>query len=82
MSDWCELGIYRHFKNEKLYEVIGQAIHSETREEMVIYKALYHSSEFGIEQLWTRPKTMFFEHVIHNGHAVPRFKKIADSDNY
>ena len=76
MINDSELGKYRHFKNEKLYEVIGQAIHSETREEMVIYKALYHCDEFGIDQLWVRPKVMFFENVIHNGHTVSRFQKI------
>ena len=65
MINDSELGKYRHFKNEKLYEVIGYAIHSETREEMIIYKALYHCDEFGIDPLWVRPKEMFFENVIH-----------------
>lgn len=76
MINDSELGKYRHFKNEKLYEVIGQAIHSETREEMVIYKALYHCDEFGIDQLWVRPKAMFFEQMNHNGDIVPRFQKV------
>lgn len=76
MLDNSLLGKYQHFKNEKLYEVIGQAIHSETREEMIIYKALYHCEEFGSDQIWVRPKTMFFENVVHNGHTVPRFQKV------
>ena len=42
-------GFYRHFKG-KLYEVIGTATHSETREPMVVYRALY--GEYG---LWVRP---------------------------
>lgn len=70
------IGKYRHFKNKKLYEVIGQAIHSETREEMVIYKALYCCDEFGSDQIWVRPKIMFFEHIAHNGQTQPRFQKV------
>jgi hypothetical protein len=70
------LGKYRHFKNEKLYEVIGQAIHSETREEMIIYKALYHCEQYGSDQIWVRPKAMFLEKVVHNGHTFPRFQKV------
>jgi len=71
-------GYYQHFKNGKLYEVIGQAIHSETREEMIIYKALYHCEQFGENQTWVRPKTMFFEQVNHNGLTVPRFRKMGN----
>ena len=70
-----KLGRYKHYKG-KLYEVIGLARHSETLEELVIYKALYDSEEFGNNALWTRPKSMFFENVIIDGKEIPRFKHI------
>jgi len=62
------LGIYRHFKGN-LYEVLAIARHSETREAMVVYRALY--GDFGV---WVRPLAMFAEHVIHGGHRVERFR--------
>lgn len=71
-------GKYRHYKNEQLYEVIGKALHSETQEEMIVYRALYHCDKFGDNQLWIRPMQMFFEKVIHNGQLVPRFQQIDD----
>ena len=69
---------YRHYKTEKLYQIIGIALHSETYEEMVIYKALYHCEQFGDGQVWARPKKMFFEELAYNGEIVPRFKYIED----
>ena len=51
------LGFYRHYKGND-YEVIGVAEHSETREHLVVYRALY--GEFG---LWVRPLAMFTETV-------------------
>ena len=65
-------GIYRHYKGN-LYEVLGIALHSETREEVVVYRALHKSEEFGKNTLWVRPKKMFMEKVIINGKEVPRF---------
>lgn len=65
-------GRYRHYKG-KLYEVIGLARHSETLEELVVYKALYDSAEFGKNALWARPKGMFFDKIIIDGKEINRF---------
>lgn len=69
-------GKYLHFRSKKLYEVIGLARHSETLEEMVVYKALYHCETFGDNQIWVRPMKMFFEQVFHEGQMTPRFLKV------
>ena len=65
-------GIYEHYKGKR-YEVIGQALHSETLEIVVIYKALYQG-DFPQGMLWVRPLTMFQENVFVNGKSVPRFQ--------
>ncbi len=70
-------GIYKHYKG-KLYEVIGIARHSETLEELVVYKALYESKEFGRNAVWVRPKAMFAEKVVVDGNEVPRFEFIRE----
>ena len=74
MEKKAKLGKYQHYKG-KTYEVIGVARHSETMEEMVVYRALYESEEFGKNALWARPLKMFLEEVtLDNGQKVPRFK--------
>lgn len=62
-------GIYRHYKGN-LYEVIGSVRHSETLEELILYKALYKSEG---ENLWVRPGKMFSEQVEVEGKRVLRF---------
>jgi hypothetical protein len=68
-------GKYQHYKGN-FYEVIGIARHSETQEELVVYKALYDSEEFGKQALWVRPKKMFLENVAVDGRKVPRFRSV------
>ena len=67
-------GKYRHFKGNE-YEVIGTANHSETMEEMVVYRALY--GEFG---LWVRPASMWEETVERDGKTYQRFTYIGDEE--
>ena len=68
-------GIYRHYKGD-LYEVIGIGKHSETLENLVLYKALYNSEEFGDSMLWVRPLDMFVQEVVVEGKSVPRFLRL------
>ncbi len=65
-----QIGKYQHYKG-KQYEVIGIARHSETLEELVVYKALYKPEG---ENLWVRPLKMFLENVNFEGKEIPRFK--------
>lgn len=65
-----KLGKYRHYKGKE-YIAIGVARHSETLEELIVYRALY-----GNRALWARPLKMFWEKVEVRGKKMPRFKFI------
>ncbi len=65
-------GKYRHFKGND-YEVIGIAKHTETLEEVVVYRALY-----GEHGLWVRPVSMWEEEVDRDGYKGPRYVYIGD----
>jgi len=67
-------GIYKHYKGN-LYQVIEVATHSETQEELVVYRTLY-----GDYSMWVRPLTMFQELVSFEGEQVPRFRFVEPSD--
>lgn len=69
-----KIGKYIHSKSGREYEVVGVAHHSEDLSELVVYKALYDSEEFGPNALWVRPKAMFEEMVEIEGNMVPRFR--------
>ncbi len=55
-------GIYRHYKGD-YYIVEDIATHSETGEELVIYRGLYDGKKFGQHHLCARPKDMFLEEI-------------------
>ncbi len=62
-------GKWKHFKGT-IYEVIGVGKHSETLEEMVVYK---HDGE-----LWVRPKNMFLETIERDGKRMKRFEFVEE----
>lgn len=65
-------GRYRHFKGKE-YELLEIATHSETLEQMVVYRALY-----GDRGIWVRPASMWSETVEKDGYSGPRFQYIGD----
>lgn len=60
------LGTYKHYKGE-MYEVIGNAKHSETLEDMVVYRSLEN------DRVWVRPSAMFIEPMAKDGNSISRF---------
>ena len=68
------LGVYRHYKGNT-YEVTGFAKHSETLEDMVIYKPLY-----GDGDTWVRPFSMWDNPIEVDGKTVKRFDFIGKKE--
>lgn len=67
-------GRYQHYKGND-YIVVGVARHSETEEELVVYR-----QDYGERGLWVRPKAMFLEMVELDGQQVPRFRFIGPEE--
>ena len=67
-----KLGRYRHFKGME-YEVLFVAKHSETCEDMVVYRALY-----GERTVWVRPAAMFLETIEREGKLMQRFTYLGE----
>lgn len=65
-----ELGLYQHYKGE-LYEVLGVGKHSETLEELVVYRKYQDD----LDKFWVRPISMWSEEVKL---GIPRFRKVVD----
>lgn len=65
-------GRYRHYKGKE-YTVIGIARHSETEEQVVVYR-----QEYGELGLWVRPLAMFQETVTVEEKEVPRFELLQE----
>lgn len=63
-------GLYQHYKGN-MYKVLEIAKHSETLEDMVVYKAMY-----GEGVVWIRPLSMFEEIIEKDGKMIERFKFI------
>ena len=70
-------GIYRHYKGNR-YEVVNTAIHTETKEVLIVYKALYET-DINNDGLWVRPLKMFKENVQVDGKTIPRFEYIGNT---
>lgn len=67
-------GLYQHYKGN-YYQVLGLCRHSETLEEMVVYRGLY--GDYG---LWVRPKSLFEGTLLHEGKEMPRFQFVRTLD--
>ena len=89
--------IVKHFKREMqteddlkkipyiyLYEIVGLATHSETRDQLVIYKALYDKDQRGNYKLYARPLEMFCSEVDHKKYPEIkqkyRFESVKDGE--
>jgi len=70
MGNKIKTGKYRHFKGKE-YEVLYLAKHSETMEDLVVYRALY--GDYGI---WVRPAYMWNEEIERDGKKFRRFEYI------
>ena len=72
MRNNIKLGRYRHYKGKE-YQVMGVAEHSETGEDLVVYRKLYD-----YYSMWVRPIGMFLEEVEVDGKKMHRFEFLGE----
>ena len=70
-------GKYRHFKGS-IVEVLGIALHTETKEEMVVYVHPDKIEGYEENSMWVRPRPMFFGEKEVDEVIVPRFVKLEE----
>ena len=63
-------GIYEHYSGKR-YQIIAVARHTETLEELAVYKTLYDG------ETWVRPAAMFAERIVLNGVEQARFQLVS-----
>ena len=71
-------GLYQHYKNGDRYNVLECVLHTETSEDMVLYKQAI-IPEVSTPRGFVQPTNRFMGTVVHNGNEVPRFKRVPDS---
>jgi len=71
-----KIGKYKHYKGD-IMEVVGRALHSETLEELVLYKHV-SGERMNEDYYWVRPLAMFIEDVEIDGKKMPRFEYLGD----
>lgn len=82
--------IVKHFKHERcedkslyVYKILHIATHTETKERMVVYQALYSNADMGVHYgVYCRPYDMFMSEVDHEKypeyHQKYRFELLTD----
>ena len=72
-------GIHRHYKGN-LYYVLGNVLHTETQEIMVLYRSVNPTRQMKQENptgiTFVRPIDSFMEQINIDGKMIPRFKRI------
>jgi hypothetical protein len=63
---------YRHYRTRGVYEVVGEGLHTETEEALVVYRDVENG------RIWCRPRAMFYGKVETESGMVPRFEKLED----
>lgn len=74
---FIQKGRYQHFKGN-FYELVDVALHSETQEAYVVYKALYGGIDGEGGGLWIRPFDMFDESIERDGKTIKRFQYVGE----
>jgi hypothetical protein len=72
-----KLGKYKHYKGN-IYEVLFVGLHSDTHEEMVVYRGLYDSEEFGNNPIWIKSVSGFMENVSVGDKEILRFEYLEE----
>jgi len=80
MSQAVIHGLYNHFKGGA-YVVIGEAKHSETGENLILYKEMLPFLRGEKAVVWPRPEKMFFEDIFKDGLQIPRFRYVGPVDD-
>lgn len=75
MANHIKTGLYKHYKYNDAYHVLGCVLHTETNELMVLYKELVPSKRNPDNLLFVRPKDTFTEVIKYRGKYIQRFEK-------